>query len=388
MNEPVVEDHAATILDENVDPAPQIRVEPDATVEKPLTRRESIAKALEAKQSEVKPETAESRARDQKGRFINKDGTPQEAAPAVVPPPQSDAPVIPRKPMPKAWKQDFAPKWDSLDPDMANFLAEQEAKREQDVMAGVEKYRGLSQYAERLRNVVAPREQALVQNYGSVEQGIDHLFQLSDAASQNPAGFIQWFAQQRGIDLRSLVPQGQPQQDPNAPQGQQMPDLTPFIRQAIQPFEQRLMAQERQSQQFAQERQQAESRQREDAVNAFFSETDADGLKFQVPDDQMDAFAKRVKFLRADNPDWDYRRVLEKSYDELTWTSESLRSKRLEADAKRQSQEMKDKQARELAAKKAAAVSVKGAPGTSPEAQIDPRDRRAVIERQVANLSR
>lgn len=404
MNElvPIVEDHGADApLDQNVDPAPQIRsdapIEEAGVVkaERPLSRRDMLAqtaKALEAKQITDKAAIpAEGRARDQAGRFVNKDGTLAAPEAEAIAAPQA-VQLPSRKPMPKAWKQDYAPKWDAMDPDLANHVADLEAKREQDVMAGVEKYRGLAQYAEGLRNVVAPREQALVQNYGSVAQGIDHLFQISESASQNPAGFIQWFAQQRGIDLRTLVPaQAAPQgqQDPNAPQGQQMPDFTPIIRQAIQPFEQRQMAMERQMQQFTQERSQAEASQREAAVNSFFSEADAAGtIKFQIDDAEMDAFAKRVKFLRGDNPDWDYRRVLEKSYEELTWTSESLRTKRLKADADKQAAESKERTARELAAKKSAAVSVKGAPGTSPEASIDPRNRRAVLERGMANLSR
>ena len=394
---PVTEDLGGALpLDSNIDPAPQFKEAPEPAEQetKPLSRRETLMKALEAKQTEQADKVAapvEGRARDaQTGRFINKDGSlaaPDAGAAAAATPAPSQA-LPSRKPMPKAWKQDFAPKWDALDPDMANFLAEQEAKREQDVLNGVEKYRGLSQYAEGMRDVIAPREHALIQNYGSVSKGIDHLFQISESASQNPAGFIQWFAQQRGIDLRALVPQAQAQQQQDAPQGQPMPDLTPYIQQAIQPFAQRTQAMERQLQQLNQERSQAEASQREQAVNSFFNEAENGQLKYPLDDDQMDAFAKRVKFLRADNPDWDYRRVLEKSYEELTWTSESLRTKRLEADAKRQATELKERQTRELAAKKAAAVSVRGAPGTSPEASVDPRDRRAVLQRGLANLQR
>lgn len=410
----VIEDSSgAKPLDPNVDPAPQVKTEipgaakadvVKAAPEKPLTRRATIAKALEQKQAKnaAAAESApEDRARDPAtGRFVNKDGTlaaPDAGAAAAVEKAKElvKSQALPsRKPMPKAWKQDYAPKWDALDPDLANFLADQEAKREQDVLAGVEKYRSLTQYAEGLRDVIAPREQKLQQQYGSVANGIKTLFDISDVAGQNPLGFIQWFAQQRGIDLRSLVPaqavQGQQQQqDPNAPQGQQMPDLTPIIQQAIQPFAQRTIAMEQQMQQYQQERQQSESAQREQAVNSFFSETDAAGaLKFPLDDDAMDAFAKRVKFLRSDNPDWDYRRVLEKSYEDLTWTSESLRTKRLEAESKRKEAELKERAAKELAAKKSAAVSVKGAPGTSPAASIDPTNRRAVIERAVANLQR
>ena len=362
---------------------PSVVAEPVQAPEKPVSRREAIAKALEERQTKNESEPkAETRARDPStGRFVNKDGSLAAVDPGAA---AAQTPSLPsRKPMPKAWKQDYAPKWDALDPDMANFLAEQEEKRERDVLAGVEKYRGLSQYAEGLKEVLSPREQMLQSQYGSVANGIKTLFDISDQASRDPANFIQWFAQQRGIDLRRLV---QPGQQFDAPQGQ---DLTPYIQQAIQPLAQKTTVLEQQIQQYQQEREQAEASQREQAVNSFFSETDASGaVKYALDDDAMEAFAKRVKFLRSDNPDWDYRRVLEKSYEDLTWTSESLRAKRLEAEAKRKELETKERAAKELAAKKSAAVSVKGAPSTSPATAVDPSNRRAVIERAVSNLQR
>jgi len=394
-------------LDPNVDPSPQVKTDAPGDVktaiaaDKPLSRRESIAKALEQKQAKnatgaktddtKTDQTGEGRARDPAtGRFINKDGT-LAAADAGAAAAVKQSPQLPsRKPMPKAWKQDYAPKWEALDPELANFVAEQEATREKQVLDGVAQYRTRAEQLEPLNQVIAPRQEALTQQYGSVANGIKTLFDISDAASKNPLDFIRWFAQQRGIDLRTLAPTQQGQmQDPNTPQGQQLPDLTPFIQQAIQPFAQKTMAMEQQMQQYQQERQQAEASQREQAVNSFFSEADEAGnLKYPLDDDVMDAFAKRVKFLRSDNPDWDYRKVLEKSYEELTWTSETLRTKRLEAESKRQEKEAKEKAAKELAAKKSAAVSVKGAPGTSPAGAIDPTNRRAVIERAVSNLSR
>ena len=395
-------------LDPNVDPSPQVPLPPlpgdvktpagAEPFEKPLTRRATIAKALEQKQAKdgeagavPAAQASEGRARDPAtGRFINKDGTLAAADAGAAAAVKQSSQLPSRKPMPKAWKQDYAPKWEALDPELANFVAEQEATREKQVLDGVAQYRTRAEQLEPLNQVIAPRQEALTQQYGSVANGIKTLFDISDAASKNPVEFIRWFAQQRGIDLRNMVPVQQGQmQDLNTPQGQQLPDLTPFIQQAIQPFAQKTMAMEQQMQQYQQERQQAEASQREQAVNSFFSEADDTGnLKYPLDDDVMDAFAKRVKFLRSDNPDWDYRKVLEKSYEELTWTSETLRTKRLEADSKRQEKETKEKAAKELAAKKSAAVSVKGAPGTSPAASIDPTNRRAVIERAVSNLSR
>ncbi|MCR4300726.1 MAG: hypothetical protein NUV51_03875 [Sulfuricaulis sp.] len=404
---PVTEDPGgAQPLDPSVDPAPQVPVQPQADA-KPVSRRDAIAAALKDKQAakaapaapiEAVSPTPDPRPRDPAtGRFVNKDGSLAAPDPGAA---AAAQPAISRKPMPKAWKQDYAPKWDAMDPELANFLAEQEERRERQVMEGVSQYKTRAQELEPIMQVIGPRAQSLAQQYGSAERGIETLFQLSDAASQNPLGFIQWFAQQRGIDLRSLVPQAQAQQpviDPAtgqpvaqqpAPQGQ-MPDLTQYLQQALQPVLQKTSAMERQLQQFTTAQSAAETSQREQAVNSFFSEADATGtVKFQIDDDAMDEFATQVQFQRATHPDWDYRRVLEQSYEALTWTNETLRTKRLNADRERSEKERKEREARELATKKAAAVSVKGAPGTSPAASIDPTNRRAVIERAVANLSR
>lgn len=386
-----------TAAPEVIAPAPEAPVvAPAAAPAAPaaaVSRRDAIAAALEKREQEaVAPAAATGqveRPRDPAtGRFINKDGTlaaPDAGAAAAV-----QAPDPTRKPMPKAWKQDYAPKWDALPPDIADFLAEQESARERQVMEGVEKYRGLSQYAEGLRDVIAPHEQILTQQYGSVAAGVKQLFAISNAAAQNPLEFIQWFAQQRGIDLASLAPQaqGQPQPggqpDPNAaPQGQ--PDLNRLIQQAVQPVMQKMMAIDRQQQQFTEGQRQAAQAQSVQAVNTFFSEKDEQGnLKYQLDEGAMDDFSKRVQFLRSNHADWDDRKVLEAAHKEVT----RLQDDYVEREVARREKDRKEREARELAAKKAAAVSVKGAPATSPAASIDPRNRRAVIEGAMGDLQR
>lgn len=56
---------------------------------------------------------------------------------------------------------------------------------------------------EALEQIIAPRRQALAAAYGSEANALQQLFQLSDFANNDPAGFVQWFAQQRGIDLQN-----------------------------------------------------------------------------------------------------------------------------------------------------------------------------------------
>lgn len=362
----------------------------------PVSRRDAIAAALEKREKSGAEPAAPTgqpaeRPRDPAtGRFINKDGSLAAPDPGAAAAAQAAAAPA-RKPMPKAWKQDYAPKWDALPADIADFLHDQEAARERQVMEGVEKYRGLTQYAEGLKEVIAPHEHALTQQYGSVAAGVKQLFDISHAAAQNPEGFIRWFAEQRGINLATFAPQApqaqqpgvQPDQNNPAPQGQ--PDLTPFVQAALQPHLQEIAGLKRTVQQIAAERQQAAQAQSVQAVNGFFSEKDEQGnLKYQLDDGAMDDFSKRVQFHRSNHQDWDDRRVLEAAYKEVTRLNDDY----IEKEMVRREKERKEREARELAAKKAAAVSVKGAPATSPAAAIDPRNRRAVIERALGDLQR
>ena len=86
-------------------------------------------------------------------------------------------------------------------------------KREKEVSDGFAQKSAELKDWEPLKSVLGPRQHALAAAYGSVANGIQTLFSLSDYAEKDAHGFIKWFAQQRGIDLSSLAgtPAGQPQ---------------------------------------------------------------------------------------------------------------------------------------------------------------------------------
>jgi len=86
-------------------------------------------------------------------------------------------------------------------------------KREKEVSDGFAQKSAELKDWEPLKSVLGPRQHALAAAYGSVANGIQTLFSLSDYAEKDAPGFIKWFAQQRGIDLSSLAgtPAGQPQ---------------------------------------------------------------------------------------------------------------------------------------------------------------------------------
>lgn len=52
-----------------------------------------------------------------------------------------------------------------------------------------------------LEEILAPRREAFRMDGMNDAQAVEQLFTISDFASRDPAAFIQWFAQQRGVDL-------------------------------------------------------------------------------------------------------------------------------------------------------------------------------------------
>ncbi len=90
-----------------------------------------------------------------------------------------------------------------------------------------------------LESAIGPeRAQVLSATYGSVGQGLQNLFAISDLATKNPTGFVLWFAQQRGINLAQMVGQAteqgqQPAQAPD-PVMQRLSQLETFIQTNLQ----------------------------------------------------------------------------------------------------------------------------------------------------------
>ena len=155
---------------------------------------------------------SESRNRDEKGRFKKKADEPEtevletDKEPAENTEPQEvETATDDRVAPPQEWSGNAKVRWEKLPKDIQAEIA----KDYSNVNEQRQRYAALD-------NVLEPRKQALTVNHGSVEQGINYLFSISDYAEKNPAEFIQWFAQQRGIDLAQNAPQeGQPQQHPD-----------------------------------------------------------------------------------------------------------------------------------------------------------------------------
>jgi hypothetical protein len=167
------------------------------------------AAPVEAAPTEPQAEANDTRSRDEKGRFAPKpadlDAKPAEAVPTQAQPKPAEQPKqADYIPPPAAWTDPrLVTKWQNLPKEVRSEIARRESQ-----IGELE--RGFSGVAQ----VLAPRAQRLAAAYGSPEQGLNTLFQLSDYAEKDPYGFVSYFMQQRGLDPRRLFQQPSGQQPP------------------------------------------------------------------------------------------------------------------------------------------------------------------------------
>lgn len=128
--------------------------------------------------------------RDDKGRFKKKEPQAQDA-PEDADTENSEDQKQDLAP-PQHWKGGGKIDWNKLPKGVKQAIAEDyQALQDKE-----QQYQGLEQ-------VLNPRRDVLSAEYGSVENAIDYLFKLSDFAGNDPQGFIQWFAQQRGVNMQA-----------------------------------------------------------------------------------------------------------------------------------------------------------------------------------------
>lgn len=206
------------------------------------------------------PKTEGERVRDESGRFAPKTDakTPEAPKPAdaaiktdAATPAAKPADTTPEIAPPLAWKGAGKVDWKRL-PKAVQQEISQEFTRTTETSARLQK----------LESAIGPeRIQLLSATYGSVEQGLQNLFAISDMATKNPTGFIQWFAQQRGINPETIF--GQTQQ-----QGGQH-QMQPTPAQQDDPIVKRLSQLETMIQTNLQQQQQGTQSQLMSDINAF-----------------------------------------------------------------------------------------------------------------------
>lgn len=146
--------------------------------------------------------------RDAAGRFAGTEtqaeAAPSEAAPATEITDQPEAPApetaTPSIEAPSSWSADVKAKWATLPPDVQAYIAQREGEAHKAITSTGERLKGF----EALDAVIGPRRDALKASWGNEAAAVEQLFQLSDFATRDPAGFVHWFAQQNRVDLSRL----------------------------------------------------------------------------------------------------------------------------------------------------------------------------------------
>jgi hypothetical protein len=291
--------------------------------------REAIEAAVAADEASAAP--AAEQARDEAGRFA---GAPPEVetapeAPAPEEPDDYDEGVgLDRE----TWK---------LTPAQARERAKALAKEAREASERAKQY-------EPVERVLAARRDALRATYGDEGRALEQLFHLSDWAGRDFHGFVQHLAQQRGVDLRTLVPQPADQQQP-------------------QTYEQLVAAAREEARRAAAE--EYEQRKISSALQDFESNT---AFEFRHEPEIRRVMAGLIQSGAAT----DYATAYTMAAKAHPTISAKLAERERADAAKRESEEA----ARRAREKASAAVSVRGAPGTSaPAAAAAPTNVRAAV---------
>jgi hypothetical protein len=162
--------------------------------------REAIEAAYEQTVGAAEAAEKPTPPRDEAGRFAS-----QAAAP-----PEQPADAAPEA---EAEPDDFDDAV-GLDRDIWKQTPAQARERAKALAAEARAAAERAQALEPIDRLLTPRRDALRATFGSEAQAIEQLLHASDWAGRDPAGFVRHFAEQRGLDLRTLAPA------PAAPQGQ------------------------------------------------------------------------------------------------------------------------------------------------------------------------
>lgn len=310
------------------------------------------------------------------GRFATKDNTaeaaPSEAAPAeqetTDQPETTGAETAPAEPAapsiepPQSWSAEVKAKWAALPPDVQTYIARRESEAHQAITQAGAKAKAY----EALDQIIAPRRQALAANYGSETAALQQLFQLSDFASNDPAGFVHWFAQQHRVDLSRLT---SAPSDPARPVDPQVATLERELRAVQSTISQQQMA------------------QTEAEIRRFAEAAAPDGTPLRPHFE-----AVKVEMGRLINAG--IAETLEDAYAKAIRTNDAVWAKvqadeaatRAKAEAEKAAKEREERAKAAKAAQKAASVNVRatGAVSGSPAGAATMRETMEAIARKYA----
>lgn len=280
--------------------------------------------------------------RDDRGRFAGK----QEDTPAVEEAPAEEMPVqgteeaaveaeTPIAP-PSSWTAEAKTIFAALPPETQKYLAQRESERESFLNQKSQEAAQLKQRYEPLESILTPRRSQWQAEGMTESQALQQLLTLSDFASNDPKGFIEWFSQQRGVNMSA--PQSDQQGNP--------PELTQYIA----PIVQKVQAIENQLQ----------ATQEREAI------AEVEAFKATAPhfEDVKQEMLVLIPALKQMNPGMTKQALLKQAYDKAIWANDTVRERilteqQLAKDAKQQAAE-----AKKLEEQKQAAAKARKAAGT------------------------
>lgn len=303
----------------------------------PVERREVIAAAIKAKAAPEAP------------------AAPAKAAdPAVTLEAQKVADTRPRddmgrfKTLPKSWKKELAPKYETLDPEVQAEIY----RREDDVFKGIEQYKSKATLAQEFEAAIQPYTPTLQQLGVSPIAAVKALMQADHTLRHGT------MAQKQAV-LMDVIRTYGVDYDPSNPPAQA--DSATVELQTVK-------------QQLAELRQAQEQSALTPYLNA------VEQFRSDPAHEHYDLLENHILSLISSGAAKD----LQEAYDQAVYAHPETRQQALA----RQQAQQREAEAARVAAAKAAAVQVRGAPSQVIPAQINPQDRRAVIKAAVANLQR
>lgn len=284
--------------------------------------REQIAEAVKADPAQG---VADQAAQEGAGRPRNPDGT---FAPAPAPEGAQQAPSAPVAPVPLP--AGLAPAEVEIFSKLPAEMQQYVARTMENVNTQAARYGQL----EEVHQVLAPRMQNFALQGFTPGQVINQLFALSDFAEKDPAGFVRYFSEQRGIDLEEIVFGG------DEPGNGPSPEYV-ALEQKFNELQSKLQQQEQT---------QAQVRQQETAnrIVAFFDAKDETGNALRPYANEVGGVLTGfIQMVRQQQPDLSLDDTLQKAYDAACWASPEIRAKLQErTDAAQQAQQLRDAQER------------------------------------------
>ncbi|MCE2759747.1 MAG: hypothetical protein LW713_01720 [Acetobacteraceae bacterium] len=144
---------------------------------------------------------AKAEERGDDGRFKARDTAP-EPAPETPDQPETAKAAEPQAEAiepPSSWSAEVKAKWATLPPDVQRYVLDRESQTHKAI---TEKGQRASLY-DAIEQAIGENKTALVAEYGDIPRAVQMLVNVSTQAGRDPLRFIEWFAGQRGIDLRA-----------------------------------------------------------------------------------------------------------------------------------------------------------------------------------------